>query len=405
MGKLSISRHTLPLSADGDPLADMSIEGIFRKNGNIKRLNSVAEALDRDAASVSLSDDNPVQLAALLKKFLRDLPDPLLTFRLHKLFCAAQRMFALLPIRPSSDTESYTSGLTDLPDEEERIRCLHLLVAMLPRTNRDTLEVLFVFLKWVASFSHVDEETGSKMDVQNLATVICPSILYSKGTNAMRDDSFVAIQAVRTLIEHQDEFYTVPKELQFVLEENVSQLFKDSLDLPPKEIYKHCSNYSNARRPYYAKKAEGGITRLGDYGLASHKSDGNLIATAAGLSNGRANTPIQTSGPFNVAAMGNAASGSPTRPQSWADAPLPPFHNIAPSISHPGLNHQHSGQPGTSSAGSNSIPSGSPNSRRMWYPGHRGSTPSSPVISAAMGDGRPSSSMDRAMSPSHFNDR
>lgn len=72
-------------------LADMSIEGIFRKNGNIKRLNSVAEALDRDAASVSLSDDNPVQLAALLKKFLRDLPDPLMTFRLHKLFCAAQR--------------------------------------------------------------------------------------------------------------------------------------------------------------------------------------------------------------------------------------------------------------------------------------------------------------------------
>jgi hypothetical protein len=74
----------------------MSIEGIFRKNGNIKRLNSVAEALDRDASSVSLSDDNPVQLAALLKKFLRDLPDPLLTFRLHKLFCAAQRTYSFL---------------------------------------------------------------------------------------------------------------------------------------------------------------------------------------------------------------------------------------------------------------------------------------------------------------------
>lgn len=69
----------------------MSIEGIFRKNGNIKRLNSVSEALDKDASSVVLSEDNPVQLAALLKKFLRDLPDPLLTFKLHKLFTAAQR--------------------------------------------------------------------------------------------------------------------------------------------------------------------------------------------------------------------------------------------------------------------------------------------------------------------------
>jgi hypothetical protein len=73
----------------------MSIEGIFRKNGNIKRLNNVAESLDRDATSVSLSDDNPVQLAALLKKFLRDLPDPLMTFRLHKLFCAAQREWSI----------------------------------------------------------------------------------------------------------------------------------------------------------------------------------------------------------------------------------------------------------------------------------------------------------------------
>lgn len=78
----------------------MSIEGIFRKNGNIKRLNAVSEAMDRDAGSVNFADDNPVQLAALLKKFLRDLPDPLMTFKLHKLFCAAQRKpYRFLPFR------------------------------------------------------------------------------------------------------------------------------------------------------------------------------------------------------------------------------------------------------------------------------------------------------------------
>lgn len=68
----------------------MSVEGIFRKNGNIRRLNEVTEAIDRDPSSVDLTTDNPVQLAALLKKFLRDLPDPLMTFKLHKLFIAAQ---------------------------------------------------------------------------------------------------------------------------------------------------------------------------------------------------------------------------------------------------------------------------------------------------------------------------
>jgi hypothetical protein len=71
----------------------MSIEGIFRKNGNIRRLKDLTEAIDRDPSSVDLSLDNPVQLAALLKKFLRDLPDPLMTFKLHRLFIASQCAF------------------------------------------------------------------------------------------------------------------------------------------------------------------------------------------------------------------------------------------------------------------------------------------------------------------------
>lgn len=68
----------------------MSVEGIFRKNGNIRRLKELTDAIDRDPSSVDLTQDHPVQLAALLKKFLRELPDPLLTFKLHKLFIASQ---------------------------------------------------------------------------------------------------------------------------------------------------------------------------------------------------------------------------------------------------------------------------------------------------------------------------
>lgn len=68
----------------------MSVEGIFRKNGNIRRLKELTEAIDKDPSSVDLSTDNPVQLAALLKKFLRDLPDPLMTFKLHRLLVASQ---------------------------------------------------------------------------------------------------------------------------------------------------------------------------------------------------------------------------------------------------------------------------------------------------------------------------
>lgn len=69
---------------------DMSVEGVFRKNGNIRKLNNLAEAIDRGETQVDMSAEGPVQIAALLKKFLRELPDPLLTHKLHRLFITSQ---------------------------------------------------------------------------------------------------------------------------------------------------------------------------------------------------------------------------------------------------------------------------------------------------------------------------
>lgn len=69
---------------------DMTVEGVFRKNGNIRRLKELTDALDRNANDVDLTQENAIQVAALLKKFLRDLPDPLLTHRLHPLFMCAE---------------------------------------------------------------------------------------------------------------------------------------------------------------------------------------------------------------------------------------------------------------------------------------------------------------------------
>ena len=68
---------------------DMSVEGVFRKNGNIKGLRDLAEKLD-SKTDVDLSRESPVQVAALLKKFLRELPDPLMTYKLHRLFITSQ---------------------------------------------------------------------------------------------------------------------------------------------------------------------------------------------------------------------------------------------------------------------------------------------------------------------------
>jgi hypothetical protein len=71
---------------------DMSVEGVFRKNGNIRRLKELAEQIDTKGAEVvDLNRETAVQVAALLKKFLRELPDPVLTFKLHRLWVMAAR--------------------------------------------------------------------------------------------------------------------------------------------------------------------------------------------------------------------------------------------------------------------------------------------------------------------------
>ena len=166
---------------------DLSVEGVFRKNGNIKRLNDTMATIDRDGCeAVDFSKENVVQVAAILKKYLRELPDPLLTFKLHRLFIASQK----------------------IADEDKRRRILHLTCCLLPKAHRDCLEVLCAFFNFVASFHQVDEESGSKMDTHNLATVIAPNILYTNAKTPV-DDNFLAIEVVHTLIECNEQMCEV----------------------------------------------------------------------------------------------------------------------------------------------------------------------------------------------------
>ncbi|KAJ9245833.1 hypothetical protein DTO271D3_6079 [Paecilomyces variotii] len=204
---------------------DMSVEGVFRKNGNIRRLKDLAELIDNKYEQVDLSKENPVQIAALLKKFLREMPDPLLTFKLHRLFVISQKI---------SD-----------PDKQKRI--LHLTCCLLPKAHRDTMEVLFAFLNWTSSFSHVDEETGSKMDIHNLATVITPNILYSNTKNGGMDESFLAIEAVTALITYNDTMCEVPDDLQSIL--NDTSFFNNSAEITTKEILKRYGDFGKGALP------------------------------------------------------------------------------------------------------------------------------------------------------------
>ena len=69
--------------------------------------------------------------------------------------------------------------------------------------------MLFLFLKWVATFAQTGESSGSKMTLHNLATVLAPNVLYNKGKDPVKDDSFASIEAVDLLLQYQEEFCTV----------------------------------------------------------------------------------------------------------------------------------------------------------------------------------------------------
>ena len=159
---------------DIDNVVDMEVD--FRMAGTIRRRKELINALERDPNSVDFSRERPTEIVFLLKHFLCELPDPLMTSKLQGLFIAA-----------AGELEKLISGLylgdlylhLGLPNDEERKRLLHMLTLILPKCHRDTLEVLLVFLKRVSSFTTVRDNIGTDSYSSNLADVIGPNVLFS----------------------------------------------------------------------------------------------------------------------------------------------------------------------------------------------------------------------------------
>lgn len=203
---------------------DMSVEGIFRKNGNIRRLREVADSVDKDFSRVDLKKDTPVQIAALLKKFLRELPDPLIPFRMRRLFMA----------------------ISSIHSVQGRIEGFRHAIILMPQANRDVLNVLMTFLGWVATFSYIDEQTGSKMDTNNLATVIAPNIIYADVKEPMprgdREDAFSydACNIVQQFMEAGEGLWRLPEMVIEFLRDNSSEFAESVSELNTKDLLRRC---------------------------------------------------------------------------------------------------------------------------------------------------------------------
>uniref|UniRef100_A0A8D0AQ33 Myosin IXb n=1 Tax=Sander lucioperca TaxID=283035 RepID=A0A8D0AQ33_SANLU len=140
-------------------------EGIYRKSGSTCRARELHQILATDPEGPCL-DNYPIHtITGLVKRWLRELPDPLMTFSLYSDFLHA----------------------VELPESAERIRAVYQKVDELPPANFNTLERLIFHLVRVAK-----EEEHNKMSPSSLAIVFAPCILRSPDV----DDPFLGMKDV-----------------------------------------------------------------------------------------------------------------------------------------------------------------------------------------------------------------
>ncbi|XP_061694252.1 unconventional myosin-IXb isoform X2 [Syngnathoides biaculeatus] len=140
-------------------------EGIYRKSGSACRARELHQIMEMDPEAANL-DNYPIHtITGLVKRWLRELPDPLMTFSLYSDFLHA----------------------VEFPERAERIRAVYQKVDELPLSNYKTLERLILHLVRVAK-----EQDSNKMTPSSLAIVFAPCILRSPDF----DDPFLGMKDV-----------------------------------------------------------------------------------------------------------------------------------------------------------------------------------------------------------------
>uniref|UniRef100_A0A669DG75 Rac GTPase-activating protein 1 n=1 Tax=Oreochromis niloticus TaxID=8128 RepID=A0A669DG75_ORENI len=124
--------------------------GLYRVSGHERVVKELKEKLIRGKTLPPLNKVEDINvIAGVLKDFLRNLPEPLLTFHLNKAFMEA----------------------AEIQDDDNSLAMLYQTMSELPQPNRDTLACLMIHLQ------KVSRSVDTKMDVNNLARVFGPTLV------------------------------------------------------------------------------------------------------------------------------------------------------------------------------------------------------------------------------------
>ncbi|KAG0178256.1 hypothetical protein DFQ29_003721 [Apophysomyces sp. BC1021] len=139
----------------------MDHEGIYRKSGGAAQMRTIQSAFEQGEA-IDLEDEEEINdicaVTSVLKQYLRELPDPLLTYELYPQLI---------------DAISMNIG----PEKTDKFVAL---ISQLPKANYDTLKQLLHHLYSVQQSSH-----ENLMTTKNLAVVFGPTLMRDR--DATRD--------------------------------------------------------------------------------------------------------------------------------------------------------------------------------------------------------------------------
>ncbi|XP_041839900.1 rho GTPase-activating protein 19-like [Melanotaenia boesemani] len=177
---------------------NLHVVGLFRVPGNSVRQQALKELLNSGAdVDLESGDFHPNDVATLLKTFLGELPEPLLThrhFHVH-LKIADMTLF------------DEQGNKTTVPNKERQVEALQLLFLLLPQANRSLLKLLLDLLYHTAKL-----QDKNKMSAFNLALMFAPHVLWPKHMTAadLKDNLKKLNNSMAFLIKHSQKLFRAP---------------------------------------------------------------------------------------------------------------------------------------------------------------------------------------------------
>ncbi|KAA0198915.1 hypothetical protein HAZT_HAZT010778 [Hyalella azteca] len=167
-------------------------QGIYRVSGLKTRVEKLCQAFENGDHLVDLTDQHPNVIANVLKLYLRQLPEPLFTFRLYPDF-----------IRIAKDFPANSSA--DANNNEAIVEQLKEVISQIPAHFKNSLAELMLHLNRVAANHDVNN-----MPPSNLGIVFGPTLLRTaEGSASLSSlvDTVHQTRAVELLVEHAPSLF------------------------------------------------------------------------------------------------------------------------------------------------------------------------------------------------------